>query len=171
MNTGSNTPTGNVVVDPDSAWNADGSKKDPSGHVNVNPNNINEDLYKGDRIKGRKKFGKMFDDEAQATIAQEQADAAALAADTFEDEDIDPAVADLLDGEDEDEQLGEELNLDDVGVVLQEIKILSGAVKGGDAKADETLLTILQAEYARPDGGRQRIKGALSALGYKKPGR
>lgn len=180
-NNGSSQPTGNVVMDPDKTWKTldDGSVvKRPEGEwTPVNPMNIAEDQYQGSRVKGRKKFGKIFDDEAQATIEQERKDAETLAEETkdFEDDgdaDVDAEVAHLLKEEDEAPlPIAETLDLDNVGVVLSEIKVLDAARKGGDATADESLLTILQAEYSRADGGRQRIKGALSALGYKKPGR
>lgn len=169
QNNGASTPSGNVVMDPDKTWNADGSKKDPSEWTMVNPTNINEDVYMGKQPKGRKKFGKIFDDVAQDTIVEEQKVAAQIAADT--EESVDEEVAHLLTGEDEDEELGRVLNLDEIGTVLQEIKILASAAKGGDQTAEDTLLTITAAEYNRPDGGRQRIKGALSSHGYKKPGR
>lgn len=171
-NNGHSTPTGNVVIDPDSVWGPDGKLlADRSKRRPVNPHNINEESYQGGRLKGRKKFGKIFDDEAKATIAADAETQRKLEADTEEDEELPADVQALLAGEDEDEKLGEELNLDDVGALLNEIKILDAARRGGDSGADETLLTILQAEYKRPDGGRQRIKGALSALGYKKPGK
>lgn len=167
-NMGTSYPTGNVVMDPDKTWNEDGSKKDPAEWNPVNPMNINEDTYTGKQPKGRRKFGKIFDDEAQATIAEEVATAKQIAADT--EDVLDPEVAHLIE-EDDAEQLGNDLNTDDVGKLLVDIKVLAPAAKSGDADADKTLLDITQAEYSRPDGGRQRIKGALSAHGYKKPGR
>lgn len=170
MNNGVSRPSGNVVVDPDSVWNEDGSKKPESERKLANPHNIAEDIYQGGRLKGRRKFGKIFDDAAELELKIEEAAKAAqkhLEEEAMDDEE----VSSLLNDENEDEELGEELNLDDVGAVLNEIKILDAARKGGDEAADEMLLNILQAEYNRPDGGRQRVKGALSALGYKKPGK
>jgi hypothetical protein len=160
-----------VVIDPDSIWGADGKKLvDRSKRRPANPSNINEDSYQGGRLKGRKKFGKIFDDEAKATIAEDAEAARKLAEATTEVEDAEE-VSHLLNDENEDEQLGEALNLDDHAAVLSEIKILDAARKGGDAAADEALLNILQQEYARPGGARPQVRGALSALGYKKPGK
>jgi hypothetical protein len=169
VNNGTSQPSGNVVVNPDSAWDENGKRKPDSEHTLANPNNIADDLYQGGRLKGRNKFGSIFEEEAKEQVAKDEQVAADLVRATSGDED-DEEVAHLLEGEDEDEKLGEELNLDDVGAVLNEIKILDAARKGGDEAADDMMLNILQQEYNRPDGGRQRVKGALSALGYKKPG-